>query len=294
MNSEQPWRFSESRPIRRFRRSEHALDRTEFRVRDDLEYTRTIPWRTILQPEDIAEGSFRPSFRLDVDEDQLQKDVGIDPADLQLGLTIRDPAILNRRLIRAWQLKTLPGTVDLSKEDLGGVSGLRGLEFVLQVTPSKILNVGFRTASRPGQTVASRIFSIDAPFDGAGFPVRIVDPADFEEIGLPPETVWVIRWLSTDFDKPADLVLCVYINREEASKMLRLSTADSVGRVLSTEIAVEIFLARISDLAMVLYRQDKSPRLDFWGSDVRSHTTEGDTQWVNYKPSPFSSPSMAF
>ena len=51
---------------------------------------------------------------------------------------------------------------------------------------------------------------------------------------------------------------------------------------------------RISDLAMVLYRQDKSPRLDCWGSDVRSHTTEGDTQWVNYKPSPFSSPLMAF
>ena len=53
-------------------------------------------------------------------------------------------------------------------------------------------------------------------------------------------------------------------------------------------------LTRISDLAMVLYRQDKSPRLDFWGSDVRSHTTEGDTLWVNYKPRPFSSPSMAF
>ena len=31
--------------------------------------------------------------------------------------------------------------------------------------------------------------------------------------------------------------------------------------------------SRISDLAMVLYRQDQSPRLDFWGSDVRSHTT---------------------
>ena len=62
-------------------------------------------------------------------------------------------------------------------------------------------------------------------------------------------------------------------------------------------VAVEpcdILSSRISDLAMVLYRQDKSPRLDFWGSDVRSHTTEGDTQWVNYKPSPFSSPSMAF
>ena len=57
---------------------------------------------------------------------------------------------------------------------------------------------------------------------------------------------------------------------------------------------VRSLLTRISDLAMVLYRQDKSPRLDFWGSDVRSHTTEGDTLWVNYKPRPFSSPSMAF
>ena len=58
--------------------------------------------------------------------------------------------------------------------------------------------------------------------------------------------------------------------------------------------AIGLVQARISDLAMVLDRQDKSPRLDCWGSDVRSHTTEGDTQWVNYKPSPFSSPSMAF
>ena len=59
-------------------------------------------------------------------------------------------------------------------------------------------------------------------------------------------------------------------------------------------VVLDRVLTRISDLAMVLYRQDKSPRLDFWGSDVRSHTTEGDTLWVNYKPRPFSSPSMAF
>ncbi len=49
--------------------------------------------------------------------------------------------------------------------------------------------------------------------------------------------------------------------------------------------AFEAFLAdlltRIYELTMVLYRQAQSPCLDFWGSDVRSHTTEGDTQWVN-------------
>ena len=50
---------------------------------------------------------------------------------------------------------------------------------------------------------------------------------------------------------------------------------------------------RISDFAMVPYRQDQSPRLDFWGSDARNLTTEGDTRWVNYNMSHFSSRSTA-
>ena len=54
---------------------------------------------------------------------------------------------------------------------------------------------------------------------------------------------------------------------------------------------VEVVLARISDLAVVPYRQDQSPRLNFWGSDVRNDTREGDTLWVNYTTSHFSSRS---
>ena len=52
--------------------------------------------------------------------------------------------------------------------------------------------------------------------------------------------------------------------------------------------------ARISDLPVVPYRQDQSPRPDFWGSDVRHHTTEDDTRWVNYSTRRFSSRSTAF
>ncbi len=52
-------------------------------------------------------------------------------------------------------------------------------------------------------------------------------------------------------------------------------------------------LTRISDLAVVPYRQDQSLRLEFWGSDVRNHTTEGDTRWVNYNTSHSSSRSTA-
>ena len=50
-------------------------------------------------------------------------------------------------------------------------------------------------------------------------------------------------------------------------------------------------LARISDIAVVPYRQDQAPRLDFWGSAVRNDTREGDTLWVNYTWSHFSSRS---
>ena len=50
-------------------------------------------------------------------------------------------------------------------------------------------------------------------------------------------------------------------------------------------------MTRISDIAVVPYRQDQAPRLDFWGSAVRNDTREGDTLWVNYTWSHFSSRS---
>ncbi len=53
-------------------------------------------------------------------------------------------------------------------------------------------------------------------------------------------------------------------------------------------------LARISDFAVVPYGQDKSPRLNFRGSDARNLATEGDTLWVKYSTRRFSSRSMAF
>ena len=63
---------------------------------------------------------------------------------------------------------------------------------------------------------------------------------------------------------------------------------------LSQRDAKREVLARISDLPVVPYRQDQSPRPDFWGSDVRHHTTEDDTRWVNYSTRRFSSRSTAF
>ena len=58
-------------------------------------------------------------------------------------------------------------------------------------------------------------------------------------------------------------------------------------------LAIGAMYTRISDFAVVPYGQDQSPRLDFWGSDARNLTTEGDTRWVNDNMSHFSSRSTA-
>jgi hypothetical protein len=83
--------------------------------------------------------------------------------------------------------------------------------------------------------------------------VQPVEKSYFKQLGLPEETVWIIRWNTTeDFDQPAEDVLCVLINKDEAERILRLSAGDSVGAVLWTEIAVEVFL----EICLVVFGND--------------------------------------
>ena len=77
----------------------------------------------------------------------------------------------------------------------------------------------------------------------------------------------------------------VDLPREELVEKHQLTPASLI------DAGFEVVLARISDIAVVPYRQDQAPRLDFWGSAVRNDTREGDTLWVNYTWSHFSSRS---
>ena len=81
----------------------------------------------------------------------------------------------------------------------------------------------------------------------------------------------------------------VFIGPVSVAGVADVKTGQLSHQFASTVAAVTS--ARISDMAVVPYRQDQAPRLDFWGSDIRNHTTEGDTLWVNYTTSHFSSRS---
>ena len=78
------------------------------------------------------------------------------------------------------------------------------------------------------------------------------------------------------------------------NRVTPLSTLTDVSRDFRFACPGWPLYTRISDLAVVLYGQDKSARLDFRGSDARNPATEGDTLWVNYSTRRFSSRSMAF
>ena len=53
-------------------------------------------------------------------------------------------------------------------------------------------------------------------------------------------------------------------------------------------------VARISDFTVVPYPLEHASCPDCAGFRHEEPATEGDTQWVNYKPSPFSSRSTGF
>ena len=93
-------------------------------------------------------------------------------------------------------------------------------------------------------------------------------------------------------DHRMDLRFRAEPGRLYAAVLSRTSGEELVASHASFDGDVLRFQARISDMAVVPYRQDQAPRLDFWGSDIRNHTTEGDTLWVNYTTSHFSSRSM--
>lgn len=256
MSKGKPWRFSETRPIKPFRVAEDALNQCGFKTRDDAPFLMDDPWHLTMEPEEITSETFRPKLKIAIDQAKLCTDTGLAVDELQVTLVARDPGVWSSEKIAGWNLVDVPSEFELPESVKKTLSGARGLEFSLQVSPRTKLVKKFRTASSPSHIVASRHFVIAIPSDGSDFPIDLVDPAVFEEHGLPRETVWVVHWhTEADFDQPAEDVLVVLLNKDRAEKLLRLSATDSVASVLWAEIAVEVFV----EVAAVVFRSDPSP-----------------------------------
>jgi hypothetical protein len=248
-----PWRFSETRSIRPFRTSPHALAGLGFRIHDDSPFTNEDPWSVIVEPEEFGRPNFRPAWNLKIDTSALAAESGLPVDRLSASVVLRDSALLKSERIISWPISDAPGEYVVDHKVLTSISGARGVTFVVEVAPSAWLKPAFRTAYWPGQFVASRTFGIAVPSDGSDFPIDLVEPDVFEALGMPGETVWAIRWLTEgDFDRPTEEVLVVLFNKRQGEKLLRLSANDTVANVIWNEISISIF----TEIAVVVFASE--------------------------------------
>lgn len=253
MAEEKRWRFSESRPIHPFRISEKALENVGFRTAYGATFTTDHPWSLVLEPEQITASTFKPALNFAVDKDRLAADTGLKISDLELTVLLRDPALWRAERIAGWPLADVPVEFEIPENILKTISGARGVQFAVQVSPSKDLAAAFRTASRPGQIVAGRAFTVSIPSDGSDFPIELVEPNEFVKRGLPEETVWAIHWLTeADFDQPTEEVLSILVNKEHGEKLLRLSATDAAGALIWADMAVDVYV----EVATVVFGSD--------------------------------------
>ena len=108
---------------------------------------------------------------------------------------------------------------------------------------------------------------------------------------LPPSRPSTKSWARAGGRRLSDRRLHRWLAGTSASAPSSHGAADLLGLNRAHICVRNQFYTRISDIAVVPYRQDQAPRLDFWGSAVRNDTREGDTLWVNYTWSHFSSRS---
>lgn len=254
----QGWGISESRSIKPFRTAESALEACGFRLTEDDPFLSSVPWRNVVDAE-IGVSSLKPSFEFRLDLERLRADSGIEVGELEFGVIVRDPAILTSRCIERWAVTDIPQHFAIPKDELERLSGYRGLDFVLVITPVRNLEPSFRIANKPGQIVASRTYEFRRHDEGTDFPIEFVDPQDFERMqpSRNRNTFWTIEWRdeSADYDRPVSEVLRILLNSDVRNKLLRISDTDPVGRLLWLELATEACL----EICLKVFDSDPLP-----------------------------------
>lgn len=232
------WSASESRIVEPWARSDASLQGIRFRLVPEAEFWNdAIVW---LDREAIP-SPFRPEFLLDLDPHDLAERVGIPVGDLRTAVIVRDRALKRWRAIESWPLAESPSSYVLRISPEEFALGRR-MEFVLVVAPAQRLPERTGRAHRPDQVVASRSFEVAVRKDGSRFNVATVEPAWFEEAGLPKDTVWAIDWDTRDPSSEPIAALTVVVNERSADKLQAVLGADASASALAAQIAIDVFV----------------------------------------------------
>jgi hypothetical protein len=239
-----PWEeFNESKDVWPFATANSSLDNCKIRYSENDVFS--VEQIKDFEINPIADTTtFKPEFQISVELQNLIDETGLAIDDLQLSLVVRDRSIRRFILIKHQELQQINDTVYTVPEDIiANLSGRKGIEFVIILSPNKAGIPNYPLGSR----IAQKVFYCTVPGEGTGgFPVTILDPQDpLWPQEFPHDTVWYINWRESDkifnSDSPATDVLTVVYNKQCADRLFRMGDeSDSPATLFWNEIAVEV------------------------------------------------------
>jgi len=239
-----PWEeFNESKDIWPFATANSSLDNCKIRYSENDVFSEEQKKDFEINP--IADTpAFKPEFQISVELQNLIDETGLAAENLQLSLVVRDRSIRRFILINQQEIHLINNTTySVPRDIIENLSGRKGIEFVLIISPNQAGIPNYPLGSR----IAQKVFYCTVPGEGiGGFPVTILDPQDpLWPQEFPHDTVWFINWRESDkifnSDASATDVLTVVYNKQCADRLFRMGDeADSPATLFWNEIAVEV------------------------------------------------------
>ena len=204
---------------------------------------------THLLAEDEVRRPIEPRFRILLDRiEELWETLGLQPEDLEIGLSVRNRHLRRYEILGKWTTADLPiDNWSPAPAVLTHLQSEREIDFILAVRVAssrpqlKVQGLG------ANKVLCRRVFSVREPSDASTFPFRW---AKFGEgTGYPEEALWVIEPKSPynegEFGLPVSDLLTVLVN---ASAQTSLQAMDEVRgssglawRMLAADITTQIW-----------------------------------------------------
>ena len=213
--------------------------------------------------EDEVRRPIEPRFRILVDRiEELGETLGLQPGDLEVGLSVRNRHLRRYEILGKWRTADLP--IDNWSPDpvmLTDLQSEREIDFILAVRVAS----GRRQLKAQGlganKVLCRRVFSVREPSDASTFPFRWAKFGD--GTGYPEEALWVIESRSPynegEFGLPVSDLLTVLVNASAQTSMQAMDEAKGSSglawRMLAADITTQIW-------ANVLSKTEDEPEED--------------------------------
>ncbi len=240
------WSASETERVEPFRTSPSSLESTRFRLTDDDKFDH----RDLILIESEEEWRVaRPEIIIDLDTVKASRESGVPEEELAVALVMRD-RILNRfELIKRWNARDVPIDAVQLKDALSSFSHSRLFDVCTYLFPAVTKDRDEGVAQDSGQVLASKIFQVRQFEQSSKFPKRWATPEEFEEQGLPRDTVYWIEWLVDDLNHHPKEAFRVWLNAQFKDQITSFEVGSKAGDLLKLNLAASI----LAELAIAVF-----------------------------------------